>query len=84
MAEKNSGQWQPGTSGNPAGRPPGSGKVAKLRAEIAEHVPDIVAQLVESAKGGDVQAARLLLERVLPPVKAILTPSATASGVKGA
>ncbi|MCO5121286.1 MAG: DUF5681 domain-containing protein [Burkholderiaceae bacterium] len=71
MAEKNSSQWQPGVSGNPAGRPPGAGKAAKLRAAIAEHVPDILAQLVEAAKGGDVQASRLLLERVLPPVKAI-------------
>ncbi len=61
--------WRPGQSGNPAGRKPGSGEVAKLRASIAEHVPAIVAQLVEAAKAGDVQAARLLLERVIPPMK---------------
>lgn len=65
-----SGRWKPGMSGNPRGRKPGSGEVAKLRAAIAEHVPGIVAQLVEAAQAGDVQAARLLLERVIPPVKA--------------
>jgi hypothetical protein len=33
-------------------------------------VPDIITKLVEQAKAGDAGAARLLLERVLPPVKA--------------
>lgn len=63
------GQWKPGQSGNPAGRPPGTGAVALLRASIAEYIPAIVGKLVEQAKGGDVAAARLLLERVLPPMK---------------
>lgn len=66
---KKRGRWKPGESGNPKGRPPGAGEVAKLRASIAGHVPEIIGQLVEAAKGGDVQAARLLLERVLPPMK---------------
>lgn len=34
-------------------------------------MPDILAGLVTAAKGGDVQAARLILERVLPPLKGI-------------
>lgn len=68
--EKKSG-WKPGQSGNPNGRPPGSSEVGRLRAAISEHLPAIIAQLVEKACGGDTQAARLLLERVLPPVKAI-------------
>ena len=63
--------WKPGQSGNPAGRKPGSGTVAKLRESIAQHIPDIVAKLVELAKGGDAQAARLLIERVIPPIKAM-------------
>ncbi|MCP5263641.1 MAG: hypothetical protein H6929_20010 [Rhodoferax sp.] len=61
--------WKPGQSGNPAGRQPGSGELQKLRAAIREHVPAIIDQLVAAARGGDVQASRLLLERVLPPVK---------------
>lgn len=62
--------WKPGQSGNPNGRPKGTGEVAKLRAGIAKHVPTIVERLVTQAEGGDVQAARLLLERVIPPMKA--------------
>jgi hypothetical protein len=62
------GRWKPGESGNPAGRPPG-GEVAKIRAAIAEHVPAIVEKLVQSALAGDAAAARLLLERVVPPRK---------------
>lgn len=63
--------WKPGQSGNPNGRPPGSSEVGRLRAAISEHLPEIIQQLVEKARAGDTQAARLLLERVLPPVKAI-------------
>ena len=68
--------WKPGQSGNPAGKPPGSGELQKLRAAIGEHVPEIINQLVVAARGGDIQAARLILERVLPPVKAIEQPQA--------
>ena len=69
MTEGNGTRWVPGQSGNPAGRRPGSGEVARLRAAIAEHVPAIIARLVEQARDGDVQAARLLLERTVPAVK---------------
>ena len=63
--------WKPGQSGNPKGKTPGSGELQRLRASIAADVPDILAGLVTAAKAGDVQAARLILERVLPPVKPI-------------
>lgn len=66
--------FRPGVSGSPAGRPPGTGRIAQLRQQIGEHVPEILAALVEQAKRGDVQASRLLLERVLPPVKPTETP----------
>ncbi len=66
--------WKPGQSGNPAGKPHGSGELQKLRAAIGEHVPEIINQLVTAARGGDIQAARLILERILPPVKAIEQP----------
>ena len=71
MTEKKPKGWQKGQSGNPSGKTPGSGALQKLRATIATDVPEILAGLVIAAKGGDTAAARLLLERVLPPVKAI-------------
>lgn len=74
MTTKKPKGWQPGQSGNPKGKPPGSGELQRLRASIAEHVPTILEQLIAAAQGGDIQAARLILERVLPPVKAIEQP----------
>lgn len=71
MIEKKRKGWGPGQSGNPKGKTPGSGELQRLRASIAADVPEILAGLVTAAKGGDIQAARLILERVLPPVKAI-------------
>lgn len=67
---KRPGRWKPGESGNPAGRKPGSGEVARLRASIAEHVPSMIQTLIERALSGDMGAARLMLERVIPPLKA--------------
>jgi len=68
--KKNSGRWTKGQSGNKAGRKPGSGEVAKLRASISEVVPNVIKMLTERALGGDVAAARLLLERTVAPLKA--------------
>ena len=62
--------FKPGKSGNPAGRPPGVGLQAELRKLIAVETPAVIAELITRAKRGDSQAARLLLERVLPPIKA--------------
>ena len=31
--------------------------------------PEILQTMVAAAKGGDIQAARLILERILPPIK---------------
>jgi len=70
------GSWKPGQSGNPAGRPPGVGEVSKLRAAIAERVPDLLAAMMTRALDGDVGAARLLLERAVAPLKAAEQPQA--------
>ena len=66
-----SSRWKKGQSGNVAGRKPGTGEVGKLRAAIASDVPAIIASLTVAAKAGDVGAARLLLERVLPSLKPV-------------
>lgn len=71
---KGGAQWRPGQSGNPKGRKPGTGEVTKLRNAIAKHIPGILNQVVEAAKNGDLQAARLLLDRVIPPLKASESP----------
>jgi hypothetical protein len=71
MLEKKPKGWQKGQSGNPKGREPGTGELQRLRASIAADVPEILAGLATAAKGGDVQAAKLLLERVFPAVKPV-------------
>ena len=64
------GRWKPGESGNPAGRKPGTGEVAKIRAAIGERVPELLDKLMAQALEGDTAAARLLLERAVAPLKA--------------
>lgn len=61
--------WKPGQSGNPAGRPKSDLGRAALREQIADALPVVIKKLIALAKAGDVQAARTLLERVLPPVR---------------
>lgn len=62
--------WKPGESGNPKGRPKGSGDVAKVRAAIAARIPELLDAMMQRALDGDVGAARLLLERTVAPLKA--------------
>ena len=63
--------WKPGQSGNPKGRPAGTGEVGKLRAAIAKRVPDLLDAMLAKALDGDVGAARLLLDGAIAPLKAI-------------
>lgn len=68
-------KWKPGQSGNPKGKPKGCGAVQKLREAIGLHVPAVLERLRQQALDGDVQAARLLLERFIPPMKPVEQPS---------
>lgn len=63
------GRWRPGQTGNPNGRPVGTGKVAQLRASIEAKLPQILDSLVQRAIDGDVGAARILLDRCIAPLK---------------
>jgi hypothetical protein len=73
---KNSGRWQPGLSGNPAGRKPGTGSVQQLRVQVELLIPEIIQVLAAKAREGDIGAARLLLERVVPALKPVEAPQA--------
>lgn len=66
------GTFAPGTSGNPAGRP--KAKHTALRRELEQHGADVAGVVVERAMAGDMAAARLVLERLQPPVKASTAP----------
>lgn len=63
--------WKPGRSGNPAGRPKGSrNRVTLVALAAMEEGADAIARkVVDLAKEGDISAARLVLERLVPPAK---------------
>lgn len=58
-----------GQSGNPAGRPKGSGDIAKARAKLLEHSDEIIQKLLEKIKDGDSLALKLAVERLIPIVR---------------
>ena len=61
-------QFQPGQSGNPAGRPLGARNKKTLALEIAYEAKaeEAVSDIMERAKGGDRGAMRLCMERAVP------------------
>ena len=60
--------FQPGQSGNPAGRAAGSRNEKTLAAEAAlfAHAQELVENMVERAKRGEPTAMRLAMDRILP------------------
>lgn len=64
-------QWQKGQSGNPKGKPKGARNKATLMAlaVLEKDVEAIANKVVDAALGGDLQAARFILERLIPPAK---------------
>ena len=63
--------FKKGQSGNPKGKPKGVRNKATLAAEILldGEAETITRKAIELAKGGDITAIRMCLERILPPRK---------------
>ena len=65
------GRFVPGVSGNPAGKPPGARARATHLAEklMAGDAEAVVRAVIEAAKGGDMTAAKIILDRIAPPCR---------------
>lgn len=63
--------WKPGQSGNPKGKPAGARNKATLAvlALMESGAREITEAVVEAAKGGDLVAARMILDRLAPPAR---------------
>ena len=65
------GKFHKGQSGNPAGKPRGAKNRSSLVAErlFADEIQEICGSVIAQAKAGNMQAAKIILDRVLPPIK---------------
>src|SRR5690348_3660460 len=63
--------WKPGQSGNPGGKQPGTRNRATVLAQalIDNDAEQVVGQVIKAALNGDLAAAKLILERVVPPIR---------------
>ncbi|MBN8283751.1 DUF5681 domain-containing protein [Zoogloea sp.] len=60
--------WKPGESGNPRGKPKGAiNKTTRLALELFEGgIKNIAEVVIKQAKDGDLTAARLVLDKLVP------------------
>lgn len=61
------GRFTPGTSGNLQGRP--KSEAIALRQSLADGAADVVNAVLVAAKAGDMQACKIVLDRLVPPLK---------------
>jgi Family of unknown function (DUF5681) len=77
--------FEPGQSGNPAGRPPGARSKRSMLVEstFADEAEAVARQAIEQAKAGDMAAIRMIVDRLAParrdrPIDFALPPLITA------
>jgi len=65
------GRFKKGTSGNPRGKPKGARHKASLMAEMLfeSGIEMVCEQVLSQAQEGNLQAAKIILDRLLPPRK---------------
>ncbi len=68
---KQSGRFRKGVSGNPSGKPKGARNRATLAAEslLQGEAEEVTRTCIDRAKAGDGVAMRLVMERILPPMR---------------
>ncbi len=67
--------WKKGESGNPHGRP-AHPLAERFRGVVEPRLDEIITAMVDAAANGDAQAAKLLLDRCIPPYKPVAPTTA--------
>ena len=68
------GKFAPGNKASP-GRPPGRGAVAEMRDALAADLGGIINTVRARALAGDMQAARIILDRLVPSLRPVEMPA---------
>jgi hypothetical protein len=61
--------WKKGESGNPNGKKPGQTARGRFRAQVEAALPEIVDNVLQLARDGDLAATKLILDRCVPALK---------------
>lgn len=67
-------RYTPGQSGNLSGRPPGIGRTVELKRMLFSRAEEVVNAVIDKAIDGDISAAKLILDRLVPPLRATDPP----------